>query len=232
MKHIGHSPIIVAHRGLHARHPENSLAAFAAAWRKGILWCECDVHLSADGVPVVIHDKTLDRMTTGRGPVAARTWEQLSRLRLLGRNGKPTDQGIPTLAAALRAPRGCRMMVETKPRLGRRILPIARMVLAKRGLLHSFHASDIELARRVLGPRLTCAVLADKVVKVDPSVGRLHVDYRALDKRTLQRLQASDVSVGVWTVNRSDQIRKLARWGVWEITTNRPLVARKIVQRL
>jgi glycerophosphoryl diester phosphodiesterase len=231
MKHIGHSPIIVAHRGLHDRHPENSLAAFAAAWRRGILWCECDVHLSADGVAVVIHDKMLDRCTSGRGAVAARTWEQLSKLRLLGSDGKSTNQRIPTLAAALRTPR-CRMMVETKPLLGRRILPIARMVLAKRGLLQSFHASDIKLARRALGPRLKCAVLADKVVKVDKSVGRLHVDYRSLDKKTMERLQASGVAVGVWTVNRSDQIGKLARWGVWEITTNRPLVARKIVQQL
>jgi glycerophosphoryl diester phosphodiesterase len=231
MKRTRDSPTIVAHRGLHERCPENSLAAFSAAWRRGIVWCECDVHLSADGVAVVIHDETLDRTTTGSGPVASKSWAQLSRLRLRGPNGKPTDQFIPWLDQALRMPRGCRLIVETKPMLGQRILPIARQVLRKRGLLQSFHAPDIVLARRSLGPRLDCAVLADQIVPMPRAVRRLHVDYRVLDKQTIQRLTAAGISVGAWTVNQQREIRKLARWGVATIFTNRPLLAREIVAR-
>src|SRR5271156_5650201 len=84
-------PIIVAHRGLHGELPENSLAAMVAAWDAGILWCECDVHLSRDGEAIVIHDETLDRTTTGQGPVGEFSLKQLEELRLRDRTGKPTS---------------------------------------------------------------------------------------------------------------------------------------------
>jgi glycerophosphoryl diester phosphodiesterase len=232
MKRMTGNPIIVAHRGLHERHPENSLAAFGEAWRRGIRWCECDVHLSADGVPVVIHDEMLDRTTTGKGPVAAQPWAALARLRLCRPGGKPTDQCIPSLDQVLSASRGCRMIVETKPLLGKLILPIARKVLKRRGILQSFHAADIELARRILGSRLQCAILGEKIVTVPGAVGRLHVDYRVLRQRTMQRLTGTGISVGVWTVNQPREIRKLARWGVAMIFTDRPLLARQIVARM
>jgi glycerophosphoryl diester phosphodiesterase len=228
----GHHPIIVAHRGLHERHPENSLAAFSAAWENGIAWCECDVQLSADGVAVVIHDETLERTTTGKGPVIAQSWSALAKLRLLDSDGNPTDQLIPSLDQILRTPRGCRVMVETKPLLGDRILAIAEKVLKKRGLLQSFHATDMELARRALGRRMDCAVLADEPVEVPDPVRRLHVDYRALDKKKMARLTAAGIALGAWTVNDSNQIRKLIRWGVAAIVTDRPLLARSILQRI
>jgi len=228
----GHRPIIVAHRGLHERHPENSLAAFSAACEQGIVWCECDVQLSADGVEVVIHDETLNRTTTGKGPVIAQSWSALGKLRLLDADGNPTEQLIPSLDQVLRTPRSCRFMVETKPLLGDRILGIAHKVLKKRGLLQSFHATDMELARRSLGRRMDCAVLADEPVEAPDPVRRLHVDYHALDKRTLKRLTAAGISVGAWTVNESKQIRKLIRWGVEVIVTDRPLLARSILERL
>ena len=71
----GYSPIIVAHRGLHAgRHvdnPENSRRAFRHARCSGIPWVECDVWPSGDPDPhiIVLHDETLDRTTTGGGPI-------------------------------------------------------------------------------------------------------------------------------------------------------------------
>lgn len=227
----GLNPIIVAHRGLHERHPENSLAAFAAAWEQGIVWCECDVQLSADGVEVVIHDQTLDRTTTGKGPVARQSWARLARMRLRGMDGKPTDQRIPSLDQALRAPRGCRLMVETKPALGDRIVGIGRKVLKRRGLLQSFQGADMELAKRSLG-RLQCAVLAEEPVEVSDSVRRVFVDYRNLDKKTVARLIGEGISVGAWTVNQPNQLRKLARWGVGTIITDRPLLARKILGQI
>src|SRR3954469_23174838 len=69
--------IFVAHRGLHDQFTENTLAAFCDAWSKGIQWCECDIHLSADNQPVVIHDDTLERTPSGHGPVSAYTLSQL-----------------------------------------------------------------------------------------------------------------------------------------------------------
>ena len=84
----------IAHRGLHDRQrarPENSLAAFnaAAEARYGI---ECDVHISADGIPVVFHDDDLRRLTGVVGPVRERTAAELGDLRILN-----TAEWIPTL---------------------------------------------------------------------------------------------------------------------------------------
>ncbi len=62
----------VAHRGGAAQWPENSLTAFRNAIALGARVLELDVHLTADGAVAVIHDPTLDRTTSGHGPVATR----------------------------------------------------------------------------------------------------------------------------------------------------------------
>jgi hypothetical protein len=74
--------MVVGHRGVPRLHQENTLAGFRRAAALGIPAIELDVVLSADGVPVVFHDATVDRLTDGRGAVADLTWDQLSRLRV------------------------------------------------------------------------------------------------------------------------------------------------------
>jgi glycerophosphoryl diester phosphodiesterase len=89
----------IAHRGLHdmnRRRWENTLAAFAAGAEKGYA-LECDVHLSADGVPVVFHDDQLERLTGTPGFVWQRTAAELAALRIGG-----TDERVPTLGDLLR----------------------------------------------------------------------------------------------------------------------------------
>ncbi len=71
---------IVGHRGAMGHAPENTRASFETALRLGADAVECDVHRSKDGETVVLHDGTLDRTTSGRGPVRARTWTQLQKL--------------------------------------------------------------------------------------------------------------------------------------------------------
>jgi glycerophosphoryl diester phosphodiesterase len=106
----------VAHRGGAALWPENSLTAFRNAIALGARVLELDVHLTADGEVAVIHDSTVDRTTTGRGPVCAHTAEALRRLRLRGRDGVLLDEGVPMLddVLALAAPAGAALLVEIK----------------------------------------------------------------------------------------------------------------------
>ncbi|MBE0476047.1 MAG: glycerophosphodiester phosphodiesterase [Coriobacteriia bacterium] len=88
----------IAHRGLHsgdARRPENSIAAFRAAAEAGYP-VELDVHLTADGHVVVIHDDSLERMTGDPRRVEDARLEEIRRLRLLG-----TEERLPTLGEAL-----------------------------------------------------------------------------------------------------------------------------------
>ena len=73
-------PAVIAHRGGSKLRPENTLAAFDHAASLGVDGLECDVHLSRDGEPVVIHDPTLDRTTDASGPVSALTADELARV--------------------------------------------------------------------------------------------------------------------------------------------------------
>src|SRR5262245_31578994 len=72
------APVAIAHRGGAKLRPENTLLAFAHAMACGVDAIECDVRLSRDGEPVVIHDETLDRTTDRTGPVAALPADELA----------------------------------------------------------------------------------------------------------------------------------------------------------
>ena len=73
-------PLWIAHRGAGKLAPENTLAAFRLGAAHGYRAFECDVKLSADGVPFLLHDATLDRTTPERGLAGERPWAGLSRL--------------------------------------------------------------------------------------------------------------------------------------------------------
>jgi glycerophosphoryl diester phosphodiesterase len=98
----GRTALVVAHRGASLREPENTLPAFEAAIAAGADSVEHDVRLSADGVPVVIHDATVDRTTDGHGRVADLDLAAIRRLRVRG-DGAAGGASIrvPTLAEVL-----------------------------------------------------------------------------------------------------------------------------------
>lgn len=107
----------LAHRALHAAargRPENSIAAVQAAVEAGY-GIEIDLQLSSDGVAMVFHDETLDRMTAASGPVDARSAAELGRIPLNG----GADPGIPTLAEVLALVAGrVPLLIEIKDRSG------------------------------------------------------------------------------------------------------------------
>src|SRR5262249_58031131 len=71
---------VIAHRGASGTCPENTLPAFRRAVEVGAPMIELDVQLTRDGYPVVIHDRTLDRTTSGRGAVRRRTLAEIAAL--------------------------------------------------------------------------------------------------------------------------------------------------------
>ena len=99
---LGGIPGVVAHRGGSSLAPENTLAAYRAAIGRGDRAVECDVHLSADGVPVVIHDPKRGRTTDGRGLVRRRSLRSLRRLDAGGWwSGAYQGESVPTLEEVL-----------------------------------------------------------------------------------------------------------------------------------
>ena len=73
-------PKIIAHRGASGYAPENTMAAIMDAVQKGAKAIEFDVNVSADGIPILLHDETLDRTTNGSGPVVEKTFAELEQL--------------------------------------------------------------------------------------------------------------------------------------------------------
>jgi glycerophosphoryl diester phosphodiesterase len=136
---------LCAHRGAMATHPENTLVALRAAVDMGAHMIEFDVRRSADGALVVIHDRTLDRTTDGRGPVAAAALATILRLDAgswfgAGFAGEP----VPTLVQALAVlPRHLWLNVNLKGdrRLG---ADVARMLAADGRLDQAFIAAGAE----------------------------------------------------------------------------------------
>lgn len=74
------SPVIIGHRGCSLEAPENTLAAFKLAKENGAQGVEFDLDFTKDGVPVIIHDSTVDRTTDGHGKVRDFTYEEIRRL--------------------------------------------------------------------------------------------------------------------------------------------------------
>ena len=108
-----------AHRGrAFPHHPENCLSSMQAAWDAGIRLLEVDVATTGDGVLVLLHDDTLDRTTTGEGPLTAATLAQIKSCKLKDPHGNVVDEAVPTLPEALRWARatGAALQLDIKPR--------------------------------------------------------------------------------------------------------------------
>lgn len=98
---LHNAPLAFAHRGADPER-ENTMAAFRRAVDLGFRYLEIDVRTSADGVLVIFHDETLDRVTNGTGKVSDHTWEQLSRVRLTTVTAaNPSDEAAPVLGEPL-----------------------------------------------------------------------------------------------------------------------------------
>jgi glycerophosphoryl diester phosphodiesterase len=121
----------IAHRGASDKNPENTLIAFERALELKADGVECDVHLSADGEVVVIHDPTVDRTTNGHGEVEGMTLEELRQLDAgAWKHSRYAGQRIPTLREVIELVRGrAQLFVEIKghsPELPRRLIEVLR----------------------------------------------------------------------------------------------------------
>ncbi len=221
-------PTIVAHRGVHRAHPENSLAAFDTAIGEGF-WVECDVHASRDGEPVIIHDDTLDRTTEARGRVDALTAAELERVRLKG-----SQQTLPTLARALRS--GGSWLVEVKPPRAREFVRRVADLLVRSSVRWVVQSFDADNVRELLAyhPPTRGAFLVEDVDVLERAIPQrwpaVHVSHELLDADVRDRLRANGTSIGVWTVNEPADIRRVLELGVDMLITDEPHRAREATE--
>jgi glycerophosphoryl diester phosphodiesterase len=227
-KHV--IPEIVAHRGLHDQFPENSLQAFAAARAAGFAWIECDVHLTADGVPIVMHDETLDRTTNGRGLIREQTWDDISRLTLRSASGK-TDLAwrVPQLSQ-ISPP----VMVEIKPPDDRRLVQMAVEIMSTHGMpwiLQSFDARNLHHAAAT-SPRPRVAALVEDAQWFDFILEQVfhayYIDHQILTAEMVEALETKRREWGAWTVNEPRELRRVLQWRPDRIITDHPELVRTL----
>lgn len=101
------SLVIASHRAAHSVYPENSLKSIEEAIRLGVDIIEIDIKVSSDGVPVLLHDATVNRTAvSARGPLETMTAKQIRKVKLKNTDGTESDQFIPTFEDALKLAKG------------------------------------------------------------------------------------------------------------------------------
>jgi glycerophosphoryl diester phosphodiesterase len=231
-------PRWIAHRGGGSAAPENTLAAMRAGAAAGFRMVEFDVMLSRDGVPVLIHDETLERTTDGAGEVSAHDCADLMRLDA-GRWFGPAFAGerMPTLAQAIDCLQSLQLCanIEIKPAPGfeRETGRIAARMIASRWpagavppLLSSFSPAALEAAREA-APDLPRGLLFETVpqdwavhLRAHAAVS-IHCDQATLGDAMLREVCDAGVPLLCYTVNAAGRAAELLAAGVAGLFTDR-----------
>lgn len=242
--------LVIAHRGGRGLMPENTLEAFRHADSLGVDVLEMDLHASADGHLVIIHDATVDRTTNGSGRVDSLTLAQLTALdagyRFQGEDDsfplRGKDVRIPTLEAALSSFRHKRLLIEIKPnspQVARQFCAtLERFDMDEKTVVASFH-SDALNAFRSACPQTPISATAGQVglytamhllhleaAYLDPPIAFQVPEklgpLQLVDRRFVESVHARNAQVHVWTVNSEEAMQRLIDFGVDGLITDYP----------
>ncbi len=229
-------PLVFGHRGALRQAPENTLAAFRQAVTLGADGVELDVHLSADGVPMVIHNAKVDATTDGSGYVSAMSREQLQALDAGSHfDAAFAGEHIPTLQEVL-AEVGHDLLfnIELKDPVGRSmdielavVNVVRRMGMEERVWFSSFKPYILHQLKQ-FAPRIPRGLLYSPLhlptlllAPVTPHEA-IHPYDALVTRRLVRRAHRRQRRVSVWTVDNAERARGLARIGVDVIITNVP----------
>ena len=234
-------PLAFAHRGGAADGDENTAEAFARAIALGYRYVETDVHATADGVPVVFHDASLDRLTGTAGRLAELRWADLATLRIGGAGA------VPRLDDVLAAWPQVRFNIDVKAdtATGPTVEAVRAGAAADRVLLASFSDARLTRLRALAGPRVATSLGRGEVLRlrissltrtplrlpasavaaqVPPRHGRVTI----VDRRFVSRAHRLGLQVHVWTIDDPVEMTRLLDLGVDGIMTDRPGVLRDV----
>jgi len=235
-------PLVIAHRGVPFKQPENTLPSFQAAIDSGADALELDITISAVGELVVIHDDTLTRTTAGEGFVSHMTAQQLAEIPVEINGKRFPDCHIPTLTEVLN-------LVGKKLRLNIEIKPFFPVWKAQE-LQHSLLMMIKELKRRrILGQTIISSsnffileylrslddairiglIYQRPITDYDPvyvckllDAKSFHPYHRQVTQEMLDEMHALDVRVYTWTVNREPDMKRLTEMGIDGMFTDKP----------
>lgn len=229
----GTEPVVVtAHRGASHVAPENTMAAMVAAVEAGSDYAELDVGLTRDGQVVLMHDRTIDRTTTGSGDLGAFSLRELQALEAGSWFGEEfLGEPIPTLREVIRFARGkIKLNIEIKnsqdePTIASEVVDIIRSEdFIGDCMVTSFSRMTIEEVKRI-APEIRTGFIFGEEYPDDVFDGDWEVlssNHGNVDSTFVARAKESGKRLHVWTVDDPDQMVRLMELGVDGIITNRP----------
>jgi len=215
--------LCVAHRGFSGIAPENTMAAIQRAMQESYVeWVEVDVQLSKDGVPLLIHDFTLNRTTNGRGPVGERTWAELKSLdagswkapEYAGERLISLDEFLEAIAGRLRANIEIKTQGNMYPGIEEKIVSaVRRYRMEDEVVLTSFEPRVLAKVKEIGRGIRTGLIVDEKPRDLFIRLQMLHCSFLSLNYRYLTAELATKaarcgIEVMAWTMN---DVRKLRR---------------------
>lgn len=225
---------LIAHRGFSYLGPENTLSAYSQAVRLGCTSLECDVQISSDGVPVVIHDDTVDRTTDGTGNVKDKTWAALAALDASDGFASLVPARVPSFAQFLAFARGRAKMIypeikgyRTQADIDLMMTAVSSAGMRAMTVWQSFVISDIQYVR-ARDKAVGVGFLGSDISEL-PALSRLGGPvFYLLNSATLlanpswvNSCRSEGVDIGVWTVDSGNDFQLLIDIGITRIMSNR-----------
>ncbi len=238
-------PRVLAHRGLAVDAPENTLLAFAKALAVGVNYLETDVHESSDGVAMISHDDTLERVAARKVAVNQLTASELRRVDL------GHGQNFTSLAEALDAFPDARFNIDVKsPGAIEPTIKAVRDLRAINRVLVSSFSESVQRATTAGLPGVATSApmgamfrilsaskvgLADRATSMLATFDAIQIPerwkgLRVVSSRLTHLAHDAGVEVHVWTVNEPDDMRRLLDLGVDGIVTDRADQAVQVIR--
>ncbi len=236
--------LVVAHRGASGTAPENTLASFQKAIEDGAHLIEMDVQATADGIPIVFHDKGISRTTNGRGLASRLKYDDLRQFDSgfwFGNEFK--GEHIPTLEEVLSFLSGKILLNIELKNLGTQsqfILEEIFHLLEKydfsdKVVISSFYYNELELAKKI-NPRIPIAPIRLPKDTTLPSKLKERLDCEGfvcsieeISKEIIDDAQRCNLFVGVYSVDFENQLDYVISHGVKAIVTNYPKEIRQLL---
>ncbi len=237
---------VIAHRGYSGRYPENTMIAFKKALEARCDMIELDVHLTKDGIAVIIHDETLDRTTDGTGWVKDFSYKELqnvnaSKLFPL----RKQFESIPTLEEYFEwvQNKEVKTNIELKTNeyyyegIEKTVLNlIEKYKLEKNVLISSFNHISISKIKE-MASHIHCGVLVSGIGNAggyckQQGFEYYHPEYCTVSKESVEECNSYGIHTNVWVVDDLEGLENLYEWGCSGIITNYPKVAKDWINHM
>ncbi|MFV8369034.1 glycerophosphodiester phosphodiesterase [Flavobacterium sp. LB2R40] len=218
----------IGHRGAKGYEPENTIVSFQKALDMQVDGIELDVHLSADGEIIVIHDETIDRTTNGKGFVSALSLRELKAFQIEG-NEIPTLREVFDLVN-----QDCFINIELKSyEATDKVVSLIEKYVSKKGwkyerfLISSFDWNALQQVA-FLNDKIPIGVLTETDLDLALAFAKfiqaksIHPHFHLLTKENTAKIQEKGLQVYPWTINELEDIQKIKTFNVNGIITDFP----------